>query len=173
MSMTLKTTKNMSCGLSVVFKIITRCSTIDVRKKSDLSRKNRTTGSPGHVQKIWDWPQPDYLYVKNQGMGASNLKLVPTSSTWKCNTFHNFLSMLEKKDFQKLAGLWLAGEVVNHIGIYGSKAAECLSVFQRQSCCILLGLETNWLYEGTWGLGFCHWGNNTIVTMEGQQSWRV
>ena len=45
MSMTLKTTKNMCCGLSVVFKITTRCSTIDVRKKSDLSRKNRTTGS--------------------------------------------------------------------------------------------------------------------------------
>ena len=25
-------------------------------------------------------------------------------------------------DFQKLAGLWLAGKVVNHVGIYGSKA---------------------------------------------------
>ena len=61
MSMTLKTTKNTCCGLSVVFKITTRRSTIDVRKKSDLSRKNRTTGSPGHVRKIWDWPQPGYL----------------------------------------------------------------------------------------------------------------
>ena len=39
MSMTLKTTKNMCCGLSVVLKITTRRSTIDVRKKSDLSRK--------------------------------------------------------------------------------------------------------------------------------------
>ena len=58
MSMTLKTTKNMCCGLSVVFKITTRRSTIDVRKKSDLSRKNRTTGSPGHVRKISDQPRP-------------------------------------------------------------------------------------------------------------------
>ena len=33
-----------------------------------------------------------------------------------------------------LAGLWLAGEVVNHVGIYGSKAAEGLSAFQRRSC---------------------------------------
>ena len=32
----------------------------------------------------------------------------------------------KKKDFQKLAGLWLADEVVNHVGIYGSKAAEGL-----------------------------------------------
>ena len=63
MSMTLKTTKNMCCGLSVVFKITTRRSTIDVRKKSDLSRKNRTTGSPGHVRKIWDWPQPANWWV--------------------------------------------------------------------------------------------------------------
>ena len=66
MSMTLKTTKKTCCGLSVVFKITTRRSTIDVRKKSDLSRKNRTTGSPGHVRKIWDWPQPDYLYTIEQ-----------------------------------------------------------------------------------------------------------
>ena len=26
--------------------------------------------------------------------------------------------------FQKLAGLWLVGEVVNHVGLYGSKVAE-------------------------------------------------
>ena len=59
MSMTLKTTKNLCFGLSVVFKITTRRSTIDVRKKSDLSRKNRTTGPPGHVRKISGQPQPD------------------------------------------------------------------------------------------------------------------
>ena len=45
MSMTLKTTKNLFFGLSVAFKI-----TIDVRKKSDLSRKNRTTGPPGDFE---------------------------------------------------------------------------------------------------------------------------
>ena len=38
------------------------------------------------------------------------------------------------KDFHKLAGLWSAGEMVNRIGIYGSKVAEGLSAFQRRSC---------------------------------------
>ena len=33
-----------------------------------------------------------------------------------------------------MAGLWLAGEMVNRIGIYGSKVAEGLSAFQRRSC---------------------------------------
>ena len=33
-----------------------------------------------------------------------------------------------------MAGLWLAGKVVNHVGIYESKAAEGLSAFQRRSC---------------------------------------
>ena len=41
-----------------------------------------------------------------------------------------------KKKIQKLAGLWLAGEGVNHVGIYGSKAAEGLSAFQRRSCLV-------------------------------------
>ena len=63
MSMTLKTTKNLFFGLSVAFKITTRRSTIDVRKKSDLSRKNRTTGPPGHVRKISDQPQPGKIGV--------------------------------------------------------------------------------------------------------------
>ena len=77
----------------------------------------------------------DYLYFKNQRMGASNLKLIHISSTWDCTGSHNFLPMFQKKkDFQKLAGLWLADEVVNHVGIYGSKAAEGLSAFQRRSC---------------------------------------
>ena len=69
-------------------------------------------------------------------MGASNFELVFISSTWDCTTFHNFLPMFKKK-IQKLAGLWLAGEVVNHVGIYGSKAAEGLSAFQRRSCSVL------------------------------------
>ena len=41
---------------------------------------------------------------------------------------------LREKKIQKLAGLWLAGEMVNRIGIYGSKVAEGLSAFQRRSC---------------------------------------
>ena len=40
----------------------------------------------------------------------------------------------KKKVFQKLAGLWLVGEVVNHVGLYGSKVAEGCSAFQRRSC---------------------------------------
>ena len=42
--------------------------------------------------------------------------------------------MVKKKKIQKLAGLWLVGEVVNHVGLYGSKVAEGCSVFQRRSC---------------------------------------
>ena len=43
---------------------------------------------------------------------------------------------LKKKNlnFQKLAGLWIFGVVVNHVGIYRSKVAEGLSASQRQSC---------------------------------------
>ena len=49
-------------------------------------------------------------------MRASNLKLILISSTWE----------KKRRDFQKLAGLWLAGEMVDRIGIYGSKVAEGL-----------------------------------------------
>ena len=62
---------------------------------------------------------------KSEGMGTSNLMLMLINWTWGCTTFHNFISMFKKKK-KKLAGLWLAGEVVNHVGIYGSKAAEGL-----------------------------------------------
>ena len=44
-----------------------------------------------------------------------------------------FFLML-KNVFQKLAGLWLVGEVVNHVGLYGAKVAEGCSAFQRRSC---------------------------------------
>ena len=40
--------------------------------------------------------------------------------------------------FKKLAGLWWAGEVVNHIWIYGSKVAEGSSAFQRRSCSFII-----------------------------------
>ena len=42
------------------------------------------------------------------------------------------------QNFQKLAGLWLVGEVDNHVAIYGSKVAEGFSAFQRRSCCEVL-----------------------------------
>ena len=59
-------------------------------------------------------------------------------SWWKVNItvfYTRFLSNVKKKNvFQKLAGLWLVGEVVNHVGLYGSKVAEGCSAFQRRSC---------------------------------------
>ena len=52
----------------------------------------------------------------------------------------SFHEMFEKKnvsqDFQKLAGLWLVGEMDNHVGTYGSKVADGFSAFQRRSCLI-------------------------------------
>ena len=46
-----------------------------------------------------------------------------------------FFNVKKKNVFQKLAGLWLFGGVVNHVGLYGSKVAEDCSAFQRWSCC--------------------------------------
>ena len=48
--------------------------------------------------------------------------------------YTRFLSNVKKKDFQKLAGLCLVGEVVDHVGLYGSKVAEGCSAFKRRSC---------------------------------------
>ena len=48
----------------------------------------------------------------------------------------SFHEMFEKKgfqDFQKLVGLWLFGEMDNHVGIYGSKVAKGFSALQHQS----------------------------------------
>ena len=53
----------------------------------------------------------------------------------RLHNFEGFFSNVEKKKKnQKLAGLWLVGEVVNHVGLYGSKVAEGCSAFQRRSC---------------------------------------
>ena len=51
---------------------------------------------------------------------------------------------VKKKVFQKLAGLWLVGEVVNHVGLYGSKVAEGCSAFQHRSC---HNCYTNWYLQ--------------------------
>ena len=79
-------------------------------------------------------------------MGDWNLKLILISSTLDCTTFNSF--NVKKKKIQKLAGLWLAGKIVDHIGIYGSKVAEGLSAFQRRSCYSLCTLsKKSWLPE--------------------------
>ena len=74
----------------------------------------------------------DYLYLKESENGNFKFKVDAHQLDLRFTIFHNFLSMFKKN--QKLAGLWLAGEVVNHVGIYGSKAAEGVSAFQRRSC---------------------------------------
>ena len=51
-----------------------------------------------------------------------------------------------------LAGLWLAGEMVNRIGIYGSKVAEGLSAFQRRSCFLLSTINQNFDGATIWYL---------------------
>ena len=78
----------------------------------------------GHTgQNITDfdpnWAFPDYRPV----------------AAFKSLRFALFFQCWKKKKIQKLAGLWLVGEVVNHVGLYGSKVAEGCSAFQRRSCC--------------------------------------
>ena len=80
----------------------------------------------------------DFLY-------QFNLRLIAPLFT---ASFHE---MFEKKkvfqDFQMLAGLWLVGEMDNHVGIYGSKVAEGFSAFQRRSCCSLFWFYTLWFCQ--------------------------
>ena len=47
-----------------------------------------------------------------------------------------------------MASLWLAGEVVNHVGKYGSRAVEGLSAFQRRSCLISYNGKPQSVLEG-------------------------
>ena len=69
-------------------------------------------------------------------------------------TFEGFFFPMLKKTFffQKLAGLWLVGEVVNHVGLYGSKVAEGCSAFQRRSCSSLCCVVFNpfWPSDAIW-----------------------
>ena len=67
----------------------------------------------------------DFLYQFNLGLIAPLFTV-------------SFQEKFEKKsflfNFQMLAGLWLVGEVDNHVAIYGSKVAAVFSAFQRRSC---------------------------------------
>ena len=69
----------------------------------------------------------NYLYLNN-----GSFKFEVDAHQFNLRLHH--FSQFQHKKIQKLAGLWLAGEMVNHIGIYRSKVAEGLSAFQRQSC---------------------------------------
>ena len=70
----------------------------------------------------------NYLYLNN---GRFKFEVDPHQFNLR---LHHFSQFQRIKKNQKLAGLWLAGEMVDHIGIYGSKVAEGLSAFQRRSC---------------------------------------
>ena len=70
-------------------------------------------------------------------------------------------------DFHKLAALWLARLINNHVRIYGSNVAEGFSVFQRRSClkcywcylcCFCPGLKCYWCYLCCFCPGLkCYW----------------
>ena len=76
----------------------------------------------------------DYLYLKESENGNFKFEVDAHQLDLRLHHFSQFPLNVKKKKNQKLAGLWLAGEMVNHVGIYGSKAAEGLSAFQRRSC---------------------------------------
>ena len=77
----------------------------------------------------------DYLYLKESENGNLKFEVDAHQLDLRLHHFSQFpLNVKKKKKKKKLAGLWLAGEVVNHVGIYGSKATEGLSAFQRRSC---------------------------------------
>ena len=81
----------------------------------------------------------NYLFLNN---GRFKFEVDPHQFNLR---LHHFSQFQRIKKNQKLAGLWLAGEMVDHIGIYGSKVAEGLSAFQRRSCWKFgTGNEMNW-----------------------------
>ena len=75
----------------------------------------------------------DNRYRFSLSIGNTKNDHVATSTCLEWQLKHG--KKVEKK-IQKLADLWLVGEMVNRIGIYGSKVAEGLSAFQRRSCSV-------------------------------------
>ena len=77
----------------------------------------------------------DFLYEFNMGLIAPLFTV----------SFHEKFEKKCFQNFQKLAGLWLVGDVDNHVVIYGSKVAEGFSAFQRRYCGC--GCHGNWLLD--------------------------
>ena len=72
----------------------------------------------------------NYLYLNN---GSFKFEVDAHQINLRLHHFSEFQH--KKNEFHNLAGLWLAGEMVNRrIGIYGSKVAVGLSAFQRRPC---------------------------------------
>ena len=64
----------------------------------------------------------DYLYLKESEKGNFKFEVDAHQLELRLHHFSQFPLNVKKS------------EVVNHVGIYGSKAAEGLSAFQRRSC---------------------------------------
>ena len=96
------------------------------------------------ILKIVNWKCTVSVIIHNNSSLSNGSRYCKPEviSWWKVNItvfYTRFLSNVKKKNvFQKLAGLWLVGEVINHVGLYGSKVAEGCSAFQRRSCSIIL-----------------------------------
>ena len=86
--------------------------------------------SPYGVTRLIDYVG-GYLYLKESE--NRNFKFEVDAHQLDLRLHHFTISFQFKKN-QKLACLWLAGEVVNYVGIYGSKATEGFSAFQAWSC---------------------------------------
>ena len=80
----------------------------------------------GGIVKIWCQELDIYLFI-DIALSIIDI-LVQPEITPLSGFFSKFFFFL-----QKLAGLWLVGEVVDHVRLYGSKAAEGCSAFQRRS----------------------------------------
>ena len=78
----------------------------------------------------------DFLYQLNLGL------IAPLFT----GSFHEMFEIFFFFNFQKLAGLWLVGEVDNHVAIYRSEVAEGFSAFQRRSC-FLICMTDNGFWE--------------------------
>ena len=73
----------------------------------------------------------DYLYLTN---GIFKFEVGPHQLNLRLRPFSQFPFNGKKHDFQRLAGLWLSGKVVNHVGIDGSKFVDGFLAFKRRSC---------------------------------------
>ena len=108
-----------------------------------------TQYTAGEIVKMWCQEVDKYLLANiyidiNITLLISDMDFLYQFNLRLHHFWRIFFPMLKKKKNQKLAGLWLVGEVVNHVGLYGSKVAEGCSVFQRRSC---LYVSADNLYE--------------------------
>ena len=81
------------------------------------------------------WERTLKCYAKNSTfIHWKSIWIFLITSNW--DWFYHFSQFLFMKNLKNkmLAGLWLVGEVDNHVAIYGYKVAESFSAFPRRSC---------------------------------------